>query len=208
MLTFKELKELLDKAPKMERVPSRKELLTTGKVFVDRPIVNGAIIVFTNGFVLFRADDRCTVFSVHDCEEYVYSGSVTVVVPASDFDNADWSVRLVLEGEDRIQHSRENCDSDRGNISYSAITEDWKELADDTYDVLEQLLQEERRQQGMRLLKLATEKQQEAIRAYYEAGENMTKAAKHLGISRQTCDQRVHSGMERIRKKCKKEDCL
>lgn len=50
----------------------------------------------------------------------------------------------------------------------------------------------------MKLLELATKKQQKAIRAYYETDENMTRAAKLLGISRQDCTQQVHSGMKRI----------
>ena len=76
----------------------------------------------------------------------------------------------------------------------------------DHKDPLEAILQEERRQQAHECLKLTTEKQQQAIRAYYEADENMAKAAELLGIKRQTCAQHVRSGIERIRRKCRMED--
>ena len=204
MLTFRELKELLDEAPEMDRVPSMRELMRTGTVFMERPVVNGVVTVFTNGLALFEEFDRHTVFPVHSCGAYVYGGSITAVIPEADFDDADWPVRLVLEGEDRIEHSRENCDSDRRNISHSGM-EDSKMMADHK-DPLEAILQEERRQQAHECLKLTTEKQQQAIRAYYEADENMAKAAELLGIKRQTCDQHVRSGIERIRRKCRKED--
>lgn len=178
--------------------------MRTGTVFMERPVVNGVVTVFTNGLALFEEFDRHTVFPVHSCGAYVYGGYITAVIPEADFDDADWPVRLVLEGEDRIEHSRENCDSDRGNISHSGM-EDSKMMADHK-DPLEAILQEERRQQAHECLKLTTEKQQQAIRAYYEADENMAKAAELLGIKRQTCDQHVRSGIERIRRKCRKED--
>ena len=53
MLTFRELKELLDEAPEMDRVPSMRELMRTGTVFMERPVVNGVVTVFTNGLALF-----------------------------------------------------------------------------------------------------------------------------------------------------------
>lgn len=78
MLTFRELKELLDEAPEMDRVPSMRELMRTGTVFMERPVVNGVVTVFTNGLALFEEFDRHTVFPVHSCGAYVYGGSITV----------------------------------------------------------------------------------------------------------------------------------
>ena len=54
MLTFRELKELLDEAPEMDRVPSMRELMRTGTVFMERSVVNGVVTVFTNGLALFE----------------------------------------------------------------------------------------------------------------------------------------------------------
>ena len=96
MLTFRELKELLDEAPEMDRVPSMRELMRTGTVFMERSVVNGVVTVFTNGLALFEEFDRHTVFPVHSCGAYVYGGSITAVIPEADFDDADWPVRLII----------------------------------------------------------------------------------------------------------------
>ena len=92
MLTFRELKELLNEAPEMDRVPSMRELMRTGTVFMERPVVNGVVTVFTNGLALFEEFDRHTVFPVHSCGAYVYGGSITAVIPEADFDDADCSM--------------------------------------------------------------------------------------------------------------------
>lgn len=62
MLTFRELKELLNEAPEMDRVPSMRELMRTGTVFMERPVVNGVVTVFTNGLALFEEFDRSDCF--------------------------------------------------------------------------------------------------------------------------------------------------
>ena len=66
-----------------------------------------------------------TVFSVHGCGSYCYeSHGRQIFVDAAFFEEREWYVRLMLEGEDRLMKNRES--SRKGKVvSYHAVSEEW-----------------------------------------------------------------------------------
>ena len=107
MMTFKELKKLV-KLPlyKEQRVPTVKALEESGVSVVAEKVLenHGSINVYQNGYVIYRAHKRVTVFSLRDCVHYKYDAAEGAGhhIEEAEFDDYEWHIRLVLEGEDRI----------------------------------------------------------------------------------------------------------
>ena len=129
---------------------------------------NGALVsiqVFGNGYVLYEEDGKCTVFHLSDIrgkgKEYEtvkesFGSKKERTVPDEVYMNEDWKLRLLLEGNERIQHNQEKRESDHVQFHYSEYSEDMKELGYEP-ELLEELLNEIKKEEGRRVI--------EAVRA-------------------------------------------
>lgn len=75
MMTFKDLKKLVElPSYKEQRVPTVKALEVSGVPVVTEKVLenHGSIKVYQNGYVIYRAHKRVTVFSLRDCVHYKY----------------------------------------------------------------------------------------------------------------------------------------
>lgn len=75
MMTFKDLKKLVElPSYKEQRVPTVKALEVSGVPVVTEKVLenHGSINVYQNGYVIYRAHKRVTVFSLRDCVHYKY----------------------------------------------------------------------------------------------------------------------------------------
>jgi len=73
MMTFKDLKKLVElPSYKEQRVPTVKALEVSGVPVVAEKILenHGSISVYQNGYVIYRAHKRVTVFSLRNCVHY------------------------------------------------------------------------------------------------------------------------------------------
>lgn len=107
MMTFKDLKNLVElPSYKEQRVPTVKALEVSGVPVVTEKVLenHGSINVYQNGYVIYRAHKRVTVFSLRDCVHYKYDAAEGAGhhIEEEEFDEYEWHIRLVLEGEDRI----------------------------------------------------------------------------------------------------------
>lgn len=107
MMTFKDLKKLVElPLYKEQRVPTVKALEVSGVPVVAEKILenHGSISVYQNGYVIYRAHKRVTVFSLRNCVHYKYDAleGAGHHIEEEEFDEYEWHIRLVLEGEDRI----------------------------------------------------------------------------------------------------------
>lgn len=107
MMTFKDLKKLVElPSYKEQRVPTVKALEVSGVPVVAEKILgnHGSISVYQNGYVIYRAHKRVTVFSLRNCVHYKYDAleGAGHHIEEAEFDDYEWHIRLVLEGEDRI----------------------------------------------------------------------------------------------------------
>ena len=106
-MTFKDLKKLVElPSYKEQRVPTVKALEVSGVPVVTEKVLenHGSIKVYQNGYVIYRAHKRVTVFSLRDCVHYKYDAAEGAGhhIEEAEFDDYEWHIRLVLEGEDRI----------------------------------------------------------------------------------------------------------
>lgn len=169
MLTLQELKRIPDMPGYGAKLPTAKQLRESGKVVAKERLGQGAeIAVYQNGYVLYRADSRSTVFPFHSCGDYLYISYGTAIrLPEQFFYSEKWYLRLVLEGEDRLARNREEKERS-WNVSYSAMSEEWAAMGDFAEPVAENFV---RRETVAEILQALTEKQKFIIQKYYLDGE-------------------------------------
>ena len=199
MLTLQELKQIADKPGDWKQRPTVKQLRESGLEIAKERLGGGAeIAVYRDGCVLYQAGNHSTVFFLHSCRDYCYiSGGNEIHIPEQFFNKEIWYLRLVLEGEDRLNRNLEERERNR-NVSYSSISEEWAVMEDSAESVLEQLAKQETVEEIMRML---TEKQRTVIRRYYLQEKTQTQIAEELGISRLAVRGSLFRAVSKIRKK-------
>lgn len=179
------------------KIPTAKELRESRQTVINKKIgMDAEIGVYQNGYVLYQACGRSTVFPVHFCREYSYMCDGNIIqLPELFFEKESWDLRLVLEGEDRLSRNQE--ERERG-IPYSNIPEEWIAIEDFSELVLEQLAEQEIVKE---MLQLLTEKQKTAILRYYVQEKTQMEISDELGVSRSTVKDSIFYAVSKIRKK-------
>ena len=206
-MKLSELKRIVPAAEARDKVPTLAGVLASGASIVAKDLIDeeSDVTVFSNGYVIYRAGNHATVFPLHDCGDYAYEqdGKPPVVVPEEVFDSYNWSVRLIAEGEDRLEYNQKQHWK-RTTVSYSGVAEDWALLADSTCDAEALLLEQERLQEQRRLvellLKKLTKRQRIVVIECYLGGRQHKDVASQLGISRQAVTDALKKALVRMRK--------
>jgi hypothetical protein len=113
MMTFKDLKKLVElPSYKEQRVPTVKALEVSGVPVVAEKVLenHGGINVYQNGYVIYRAHKRVTVFSLRNCVHYKYDAleGAGHHIEEEEFDEYEWHIRLVLERRGSYFHELRN----------------------------------------------------------------------------------------------------
>ena len=204
MVTLQDLKRIVQHTGTEEKVPTARYLLEHGKRLVS--MENGKdvqLLAFVEGWALYRVGKYTTVFPVHSCGSYCYENhGQQICVDSAFFEDQEWYVRLMLEGEDRLAKNWETYR--KGHIvSYHAVSEEWFFLASPTLPPLEQLIEKER---ILELMGLLTERQRNIVILYFYYGETQWEIAKALGISQPAVSQALMDALGRMRKETSSEE--
>lgn len=107
MLTLKNVKEMVKAPAHTKCVPSPKVLLEEDRIFLRKEFEHGShLTLYHNGYVWFSAGKRNTVFHIHDCRgdyAYVASKGKGEVIKEEYFENCEWHIRALFEGEQRVE---------------------------------------------------------------------------------------------------------
>ena len=205
MLTLKKVKELVEAPSHAKRTPSPKMLFEEGIVLLRREFDQGShLTVYNSGYVLFSAGKRNTVFHIHDCcGDYAYDAAEGKgeVIKEEYFENCEWHIRALFEGEQRVEESQLKCEGVGQNkvcVSYHAVAEDWGEMADSEINVLDKYIEKEALHAMMAVL---TEKQRNLIYQNYVLDKTHQEIADGMGIARGSVTRSVNQALERIRRK-------
>lgn len=197
MLTLQDLKWIVKKPEKAGKPPTARCLLENGKCVVS--MENGReiqLLVYQEGYALYRVGKYTTVFPVHSCGDYCYENDgQQICVDASFFEQQEWYVCLFLEGEDRLAKNRETCHKGKV-ISYHAVSEEWFFLSSPALPPLDQLIEKE---QILELMGLLTKRQRDIVILYFYYGETQWEIAKKLGITQPTVSQILMAALRRMR---------
>ena len=205
MLTLKKVKELVEAPVHTKRVPSPKVLLEEGRIFLRKEFEHGShLTLYHNGYVWFSAGKRNTVFHIHDCRgDYAYGASKGKgeVIKEEYFENCEWHIRALFEGERKMEDNQAKCEgAGRSNVcvSYHALSEDWSEIADRMINMLEKIIENEA---VHAMLAVLTDKQRDLIHQQFVLGKTHQEIADDMGISRGSVTRAVNQALERIRRK-------
>lgn len=143
MLTLRELKNMVRVADFNQRVPYPKTLRESGGRIVAKEVFEESteVMVYENGYVLYREGFRMTVFPLHKCEDYRYekvTGNIEIL-HSEYFEDEKWYVRLLLEGADLLERNCIRLEQYHHVFSYSAVSEEWELLKDKAPAVLERM---------------------------------------------------------------------
>ena len=129
MLTLQELKEITETTKYGIKMPTARNLRETGRAVAEKHLKNDTwITAYQNGYALYHASGHSTVFPIHTCGAYLYvSSGVSSYLSEHFFEKEPWYVRLVLEGEDRLDRNQSAKEQER-TVSYSAISEEWEAI--------------------------------------------------------------------------------
>ena len=211
MLTLKKVKEMVKAPVHTKRVPSPKVLLEDGRILLRKEFEHDShLTLYHSGYVWFSAGKRNTVFHIHDCRgDYAYGASKGKgeVIKEEYFENCEWHIRALFEGEQRVEESQLKCEGvgqTKVSVSYHAVAEDWGEMADSEINVLDRFIEKEALHAMMAVL---TEKQRNLI--YYRENSFMNKvelpavtAERVLGMialretTRKLLDCQLHDGSD------------
>lgn len=205
MLTLKKVKELVEAPSHAKRTPSPKMLFEEGIVLIRRDFDQGShLTVYNSGYVLFSAGKRNTVFHIHDCQgDYAYDAAEGKgdVIEEEYFENCEWHIRALFEGERRVEESQQKCEGvgqTKVCVSYHAVAEDWGEMADSEINVLDRFIEKEALHAMMAVL---TEKQRNLIYQNYVLDKTHQEIADGMEIARGSVTRSVNQALERIRRK-------
>ena len=128
-----------------KRVPSPKVLLEDGRILLRKEFEHDShLTLYHSGYVWFSTGKRNTVFHIHDCRgDYAYGASKGKgeVIKEEYFENCEWHIRALFEGEQRVEESQLKCEGvgqTKVSVSYHAVAEDWGEMADSEINVLDE----------------------------------------------------------------------
>ena len=199
MLTLQELKQFVGVPGDRGKLPTARQLRESGSVVArERLGVDAEVSVYQDGCVLYQVGSRATVFPLHSCGDYFYiSDGGTVHLPGQYFDRERWYLRLVLEGEDRLERNREEKERS-WKVSYSAESEEWAVMGDAAEPAIEQLLREEAVEE---MLQTLTETQRTVVCGYYLQEKTQVQIAGELGISHPAVRDSLLRAVNKIRKK-------
>lgn len=199
MLTLSQLQRIVEKPGQEERIPTVKYLKVDSVPVISKHLgIDAEITVYSNGYVLYQVYRHTTVFPIHSCGDYLYlSGNCEVHIPKNFFEKEPWYIRLVLEGEDRMNKNQIKKEQDR-TISYSSVSEEWKAVEDLRESVLEGLVRQEMVEEMMHVL---TKKQRTVLQAFFLQEKTQKQISKELSLSCSSVYDVISQAIRRIRVK-------
>lgn len=199
MLTLQELKKEVVISEFDEKILTAKQLRESVQIIaIEKLGKDTEICVYQNGYVYYRVGRHSTVFPLYLCGDYLYmSGKNVICLSEQFFENKKWSLRLMLEGEDRLNRNQDEKER-RWNVSCDVISDKWIVEADLIESILDRL---ENQEMIGELFQLLTDRQKSIVWKYFFQEETQKQISEELGISNSAVSRILSRAVRRIRKK-------
>lgn len=203
-ITLRELKARID-AVTEKKLPQYKQLMEQNPVAVAKASVNGATITaYQNGYAVYEMDGAHTVMAVDRCGDYRYdfADGAYQVVPAEVFEEAEWSLRLIMEGERRLEHNLNKTSSKYEAAVLECDGSDWSDsvMVDFLDEENAEMIADDELRRLYAAMKKLTERQKEVIELYYFKGMTQQEIADELGIGRRSVGNVLEGAIKKIKK--------
>ena len=204
-ITLWELKARID-AVTEKKLPKCAQLMEQKPMVVAQTVVNGATLTaYQNGYAVYEADGAHTVMAVDRCGDYRYdfSDGTYQVVPAEVFEEAEWSLRLIMEGERRLEHNLNKTSSKYEAAVLECDGSDWSDsvMVDFLDEENAEMIADDELRRLYAAMKKLTERQKEVIELYYFKGMTQQEIADELGITQVAVTQCMSRAIKTLKKK-------
>ncbi len=207
-MTLQEVFNAIPATQYSKRVPSVSKLVEENTpVIRDELDEDASATIYNNGYVVYESGEFATVFPLHVCRDYVYSGAEGAsTVPFSEFADQPWQIRIFMEGKDRLVHNQRNRMEGR-TVSIDAYDTElmWAELSDKGRgDPLRILEERNTRQEEIETLYKNLEKltphQREVLILCVVKGKKREEVAKEMGLTHQAVTDCLMKAIRRLRR--------
>lgn len=206
MLTLRELKKMVKPAEKNGKLPTARYLTTSGMEPVVKEKIDNEteIMVYPNGYVLYKAGKKSTVFPLTDCGAYEYKmlSGKEKVYDASFFENENWYVRLIMEGEDLLERNQLKVRSNHKTISYDRMLMDCGDILDSGEDFLEKIISDT---YVSGLLEQLNKRQRKAVYLFCIKEWKQKEISDYLGVSQQSVSAMLKRAFQVLEKAIREE---
>ena len=130
-VTLRELRTQIS-ATSEGKLPTFKQLMEMKSAVVAQKVVNTALLtVYQNGYAVYEADGARTVMAVDRCKEYTYDfdNGTRITIQQELLENEEWSIRLLMEGEMRLEHNHNKTFDKFECVSLECDGSDWSAAA-------------------------------------------------------------------------------
>lgn len=195
-----------------KKLPKYAQLMEMNPVVAARTMVDGATLTaYENGYAVYEQDGAHTVMAIDRCNDYRYdfNDGTYEVVPAEVFEDAEWSVRLVMEGERRMESNRIKTVAINEAASLDCDGDDWSDavMVDFMEEENAEMLAEEEIRKLYAAMSKLTERQQEIVQLYFYKGLNQYEIADELGMRQQSVSDCLNGALKKIKKNYLKTTC-
>lgn len=203
-ITLRELKEKID-AVVEQKLPKYAQLMAMNPVVVARVETSGAVLTaYENGYAVYEQGNAHTVMAVDRCGDcrYDFTDGTYQIIPAEEFENMEWSIRLLMEGEHRMEHNRNKTSDKFENTALECDGSDWSAavMVDFMDDCKADVLADKELKRLYAAMSKLTERQSEIIQLYYYKGMSQEEVAEELGISQRAVSYSLKGALKKIRK--------
>lgn len=202
-ITLRELKEKVASTVDVD-LPSFKQLVAMASPVVAlRELTGAKLTVYENGFASYEQAEKHTVLRVDGCGDYRYQfNDGYEIVPAEVFEDSEWAVRLVMEGERRLEHSRQVSAAEYEPASLQCDGTDLggAVMIDFLEEQNRQMLADEELRRLYAAIGKLTERQQQIIQLYYFKGMTQQEVADELGISKPRVCMAIEAALKKLKK--------
>lgn len=210
MITLSELRSLVKETPltKEKEAPGRKQLIKNGGGVVDRADFadNSFVEVYTNGYVYYERGERWTSFSLQDVfQDYEYESVIArswdkILIDSDYFMNLPWIIRVLMEGEDRIEYNISKSRIERNAASFDTTYSGGENFGTDENDALTILLRRELSEMLFQSFCMITKYQQEIIEECIIDARKTIDVAADRKITHQAVSDAIKKGTRNLRK--------
>ncbi len=199
--TLREIKAMVSHTTNIA-LPTAKALRESGEPLVSCRINTSRVSVYRSGFALYETDMGVTVFRVEDCGAYVYHSveEEEQFMPEETFSDEEWTVRCILEGEDRLWRNQQLVHNNKHGTKLE-LNEEREEAFIDHEQSLDNTIEKMVSQDKCsRLLSCLTDKQRRIVEAYYIFDLTQQEIADKLHISHQVVDRTLKAAIKKMQK--------
>lgn len=197
-ITLKELKAQVE-STQGQKLPTPKTLREKAQMVVQANLSGCEMTVFSNGFAVYQNDTHYTVLRMEHVGKANYYSEVEDKAVAITVEDEDWSVGVMLCGEERLEKRCRDMAENR-LVSMYTNTEDGEEEIqfDSGEDFAENIATKD---EVHSILDCLTERQRQVVEMYYLEQLTQQQIADRLGIKKQSVNENLKLAFNRLQKK-------